>query len=94
MKKVTVKYNSNSPQGNIFWILSKVREAMKKEGLKKEFEDLEIRVTTSGSYNKALEEIKKDVNLIDTSTEKYVFDDEEEDDTDDDVDDVHREDRY
>lgn len=93
MKKVTVKYNSNSPQGNIFWILAKVSEAMKKEGLTREFEDLEIRVTTSGSYNKALEEIKKDVNLIDMSTEKYVFD-EEYDDTDGDVDNVHREDRY
>jgi hypothetical protein len=65
-KRVTVKVASAGEEGNIYFILSKVREAMRKADLIQAYNDLRDDVTKRDSYSKAIARIRRDVDLIDT----------------------------
>ena len=65
-----IHFNSRAESGNIFHILGRVREVMRKERRITEFNDMWQAVQNSGSYEAALEIIGKHVPLIDDNTEK------------------------
>lgn len=65
MQRPEIRFSSRGPSGNIFHILALVREAMRKQRRITEYNDLQDRVTSSGSYTEALAEIRKVVDLVD-----------------------------
>ena len=65
-----IHFNSRAESGNIFYILSRVLEVMRKERRITEFNDMWQAVQNSGSYEAALEIIGKHVPLIDDATRK------------------------
>lgn len=66
MKKITVTIASKSHEGNIYAILGKVSQAMKRERLIVAFNNLRDDVLNSSSYQEAIARIRQDIDLIDT----------------------------
>lgn len=64
MTKPTVKFNKIDESGNIFAILSKVREELRKQRRISEFNNLWDKIQGCKNYEEALEHIRKLVNLV------------------------------
>lgn len=69
-EKTALHFESRGVTGNIFWILGKVRDIMRKERRIIEYNDMWEEVQKSGSYEEALQIIGEHVHLIDDDTEK------------------------
>jgi hypothetical protein len=67
MNKPILTYDSRGESGNIFWILAQVRRILQRERRLEEYNGLQDRVFRATSYEKALEEIGKVVELVDTA---------------------------
>jgi len=67
MKKPVLKYDSRSPEGNVFWILGQVRRLLREQNRITAYNELWERVQSADSYNDALQLIGEDVTLIDTA---------------------------
>jgi hypothetical protein len=70
MVKPVIKYNSRGETGNIYYILSMVRNELSKQRRITEYNNLWNKVQLSGSYEEALKHIKEVVTLIDEFNEK------------------------
>lgn len=64
MTKPTVKFNRSKESGNIFDILSKVRDELRKQRRISEFNELWDKIQGCTSYEEALEHIRKVVDLV------------------------------
>ena len=64
MTKPTVIFNRSKESGNIFAILSKVREELRKQRRISEFNELWDKIQGCKSYEEALEHIRKVVDLV------------------------------
>ena len=64
MKKPTVKFNRLKESGNIFAILSKVREELRKQRRISDFNELWDKIQGCTSYEEALEHIRNVVDLV------------------------------
>lgn len=64
MKKPVVRFNRTKESGNIFAILSKVREELRKQRRINEFNELWDKIQGCKSYEEALEHIKTVVDLV------------------------------
>nr|DAN69562.1 MAG TPA: hypothetical protein [Caudoviricetes sp.] len=64
MTKPTVKFNKSKESGNIFAILSKVREELRKHRRISEFNNLWDKIQGCKSYEEALEHIRELVDLV------------------------------
>ena len=67
---MTIHFNSRAESGNIFYILARVKDLMRKERRITEYNNMWQEVQNSGSYEAALEIIGKHVPLIDDATRK------------------------
>lgn len=67
MRKPIVIYDSQGPQGNIYYILGLVQQALKAERRYTDFNNLRDRVFEARSYEEALTIINETITLIDTS---------------------------
>ena len=65
MNKPRVEIHSRGPEGNIYLILGKTRDALRHERRINDYNDMWERVQNCGSYTAALVEIRKTVDLID-----------------------------
>lgn len=65
MNKPRVEFHSRGPEGNIYFILGKTRDALRHERKISDYNDIWERVQKSESYTAALAEIRKTVELID-----------------------------
>lgn len=65
MNKPRVEFHSRGPEGNIYFILGKIRDALRHERKISDYNDIWERVQKSESYTAALAEIRKTVDLID-----------------------------
>lgn len=65
MKKPVVQFNSIGESGNIFFILAKVRNALRKQSRIQDYNDCWERVQNSHSYEEALKVIREYADLID-----------------------------
>lgn len=65
MTKPRVEFHSRSSEGNIYYILGLVRNALQKQRRINDYNELWERVQKSGNYVNALAEIRKIVDLID-----------------------------
>ncbi len=73
MKQLKLYIDITGPDGNIFYIIGRVREMMRRARRFTEFNNL-LEEIHKGSYDQALYRIDKVVKLIDTS-EKQVLND-------------------
>lgn len=64
MNKPIIKYNPRGEDGNIYVILIKVREALRKQRRIQDYNDCWEQVQMCKSYPEALEIIRKYVNLV------------------------------
>lgn len=65
MNKPRVEFHSRGPEGNIYFILGKTRDILRRNRRINDYNDLWERVQKSKSYPAALAEIRKTVELID-----------------------------
>ena len=65
MEKARIEFDSMGESGNIYWILGKVRDALRKQRRITDYNNLWERVQSSGSYTEALAIIRETVNLVD-----------------------------
>lgn len=65
MTRPLVEFHSKSVEGNIYYILGQVRNALRKQRRIDDYNELWERVQRSGNYVNALAEIRKIVDLID-----------------------------
>nr|DAO61855.1 MAG TPA: hypothetical protein [Caudoviricetes sp.] len=65
MNKPRVEIHSQGPEGNIYFIIGKARDALRKARRISDYNDMWERVQNCGSYTTALAEIRKTVDLID-----------------------------
>ena len=65
MNKPRVEIHSQGPEGNIYFIIGKARDALRKARRISEYNDMWERVQKSKSYPAALAEIRKEIDLID-----------------------------
>ena len=65
MNKPRVEFHSRGPEGNIYFILGKTRDILRRNRRINDYNDLWERVQKSKSYPAALAEIRKTVDLID-----------------------------
>jgi len=70
MNRPTVHFDSRGESGNIFFILRDVRKEFQRQRRITDYNNLWERVLKSGSYDAALAEIRKDIDLIDIRGEK------------------------
>lgn len=70
MKKPIVKYNSKGESGNIFFILAKVRNVLRKQRRINDYNELWCKVQLSMSFEEALEHINQYVELVDEFSQK------------------------
>lgn len=66
MNQVKITIASSGPEGNIYAILGKVREEMRKAMLMTAYNALQDDVFSCESYQEAIARIRQDVELIDT----------------------------
>ena len=64
-EKTKVEFSSKGPEGNIYYILRKVADAMKKESRIIEYNDLRDEVFNCESYADAIAKIREHIDLID-----------------------------
>lgn len=64
MTKPVVKYNPRGESGNIFYILAKVRDALRKQRRIQDYNDCWEKVQQCNSYEEALNVIREYVELI------------------------------
>ena len=64
-KKPKVEFRSGGESGNIYWILSGVRDALRKQHRITEYNDLRDAVLNSKSYAEAISHIRERIDLID-----------------------------
>lgn len=64
-EKQVLIYDSHGPDGNIFAILDRVGNVLRKEGRTSEYNELWNRVNQCESYNDALKVIDEYVTLVD-----------------------------
>lgn len=64
MTKPVVKYNPRGESGNIFFILAKVRDALRKQRRIQDYNDCWEKVQQCNSYEEALNIIREYVELI------------------------------
>lgn len=67
MKKATVIFDSRGSSGNIYYIVGKARDELRKQRRITDFNTMRDRVFESHSYVEALDIIKEYVDLIDIS---------------------------
>ena len=67
-EKPTLHFQSRHETGNIYWILWKVRDIMRKDRMITAFNNMRDAVEESGSYEEALQIIGLHVRLIDDDT--------------------------
>lgn len=65
MNKPRVEFHSRGPEGNIYFILGKTRDILRRNRRISDYNDMWERVQNCGSYTAALDEIRKTVDLID-----------------------------
>lgn len=65
MERPRVEFHSSSAEGNINYILGKVRDVLRKQRRINDYNELWERVQKSGNYQNALAEIRKIVDLTD-----------------------------
>ena len=65
MEKARIEFDSRGESGNIYWILGKVRDALRKQRRITDYNNLWERVQNSGSYTEALAIIREYVDLVD-----------------------------
>lgn len=65
MNKPRVEIHSQGPEGNIYFIIGKARDALRKARRISDYNDMWERVQKSKSYPAALAEIRKEIDLID-----------------------------
>ncbi len=65
MEKPIVEYNSKGASGNIYYILGLVQKALRKQQRINDYNELRDKVFESKSYEQALREISKYVDLVD-----------------------------
>lgn len=65
MNKPRVEIHSQGPEGNIYFIIGKVRDALRKARRINDYNDMWERVQNCESYTAALAEVRKTVDLID-----------------------------
>ena len=65
MNKPRVEIHSQGPEGNIYFIIGKARDALRKARQISDYNDMWERVQKSKSYPAALAEIRKEIDLID-----------------------------
>lgn len=65
MTRPSVEFHSGSAEGNIYYILGKVRDVLRKQRRINDYNELWERVQKSGNYVNALAEIRKIVDLTD-----------------------------
>lgn len=70
MEKPVIKFDSQGPSGNIFYILGLVKAALRKQRRIIDYNNCLERVQNSHSYAEALKIIREYVDLIDIQ-EKY-----------------------
>lgn len=70
MKKPIIEFDSRGPSGNVFYILSLVRNELRKQRRIIDYNNCWERVQNSHSYEGALTIIREYVDLIDTRGEK------------------------
>ena len=68
MSKPTIKYNPRGEDGNIFVILAKTREALRKQRRLQDYNDCWHAVQKCKSYEEALEIIRRYVNLVEVKS--------------------------
>ena len=71
MSKPTIKYNPRGEDGNIFVILAKTREALRKQRRLQDYNDCWHAVQKCKSYEEALEIIRRYVNLVEVKSWDY-----------------------
>ena len=64
MTKPEVKYNPRGESGNIFFILTKVRDALREQRRIQDYNDCWEKVQQCNSYEEALNVIREYVELI------------------------------
>lgn len=72
MIKPELLIDITGPDGNIYVILGKVMQILRKQRMITDWNNLRDAVTTSHSYSRALYEINKVVSLIDLSKDKVL----------------------
>lgn len=65
MTKPRVEFHSRGPEGNIYFILGRTRDALRRERRITAYNDMWERVQKCESYPAALAEIRKEIDLID-----------------------------
>lgn len=65
MNKPRVEFHSRGPEGNIYFILGKTRDILRRNRRINDYNDMWERVQKSKSYPAALAEIRKEIDLID-----------------------------
>lgn len=65
MNNPRVEFHSRGPEGNIYFILGKTRDILRRNRRINDYNDLWERVQKSKSYTAALAEIRKTIDLID-----------------------------
>lgn len=65
MTRPSIEFHSSSAEGNIYYILGKVRDALRKQRRINDYNELWERVQKSENYVNALVEIRKIVDLTD-----------------------------
>lgn len=65
MTRPQIEFHSSGPEGNIFYILGKVRDALRKQSRITDYNNLWEKVQNCKSYQEALSEIRQIVDLTD-----------------------------
>ena len=66
MKRPVIEYNRRGETGNIFWILCRLLQEMRKQRRIAEYNDIRDRVVNANSYAEALEIMSEVADLVDT----------------------------
>ena len=69
MEKPILEIDISGPDGNIYFIMAKVMQILRKQRRYTDWNNLRDAITSSKSYTNALREINKVVELVDISAE-------------------------
>lgn len=64
MERPKIEYNRRKPSGNIYYILGKARDALRKQHRITDYNNMWEKVQKSGSYEEALKAIGEYCDLI------------------------------
>lgn len=65
MDKPKIEFHSNGESGNIYYILTLVRNELRKQRRITEYNEIWQKVTTSNNYTEALNAIRQKIDLVD-----------------------------